>query len=129
MPSRAASAAIRSWSRWKPRLLSSISTWKCLRTRQRFQTSPTASPIAALPRRVPCGDRCSISASARSVGGEQLLALAGALGGDERVAADDQALVRVVVGGDLGQVLLVEERELQVAVFHQLLHLRRLAAR
>ena len=46
---------------------------------------------------------------------EQLLALARALGGDGGVAADDEALAGELGGADLGQVGLVEERELQIA--------------
>ena len=60
---------------------------------------------------------------------QQLLALAGALGGDQRVAANDQPLTGVVLGGDLGEVLLVKERELQHAVADELLDLRRLERR
>ena len=45
--------------------------------------------------------------------------------GDERVAADDQPLARVVHAGDLGEVLLVKERELQLAVVDELRDLRR----
>jgi hypothetical protein len=55
-----------------------------------------------------------------------ILALAGALGCDERVTAHDQALARIVLAFDLGEVLLVKERELQRAVPGQLLDLRRL---
>ena len=56
----------------------------------------------------------------------QIVALAAPLGSDERVAADDEALARVVGAFDLAQVLLVEERELQCALLDQPLHLRRL---
>ena len=52
--------------------------------------------------------------------GEQLLPLARPFGGDERVAADDQPLSRVGGARDLGQVRLVEELELQVAVADEL---------
>ncbi len=58
-------------------------------------------------------------------GGEQRLALAGALVGDLRVAADDQPLARIGVGGDLGQIRLVEQRQLQLAALDQRPHLRR----
>jgi hypothetical protein len=46
----------------------------------------------------------------------------GALLGEHRIAAADQPLAGEVFGGDLGQVLLVEEAELQRAVVgHELL--------
>jgi len=47
--------------------------------------------------------------------GEEFDALAGALGGELRVAADDEALAGKVVRDDLGHVALVEQRELQSA--------------
>src|SRR5208282_2631841 len=49
-------------------------------------------------------------------GGQQVLPLAGALSGQHRVAAGDQPLTGKVTRGDLGQVLLVEEAELERAV-------------
>jgi hypothetical protein len=48
--------------------------------------------------------------------GQQRLALARALGGDERVAADDQPLAGELVGLDLGQVDLVKQRRLKPRV-------------
>ncbi len=60
---------------------------------------------------------------------QQVLALAGALGGDQGVAADDEALAGVVLGRlDLGQVLLVEERQLQRALSGEPFDLRRPSA-
>ncbi len=49
-------------------------------------------------------------------GGEQVFALAGPLGGQHRVAAGDQPLAGEVIGGDLGEILLIEEAELERAV-------------
>ncbi len=46
-------------------------------------------------------------------GGQQVLADPGAVGGQDRVAAGDQPLAGEVIGGDLGEVLLVEQAELQ----------------
>ena len=40
---------------------------------------------------------------------QQVLALAGPVGGQGRVAAGDQPFAGVVGGGDLGQVLLIEQ--------------------
>jgi hypothetical protein len=58
-------------------------------------------------------------------GGQQVLAGAGAVGGQHRVAAGDQPLAGEVLGGDLGQVLLIEETELEGPVLgHQLLDRR-----
>jgi hypothetical protein len=54
---------------------------------------------------------------------QELLALAGALSGHARVAADVEPLVGVVARGDLGQVLLVEQRALERAVLDQPLEL------
>ena len=54
-------------------------------------------------------------------GGEQVLALAGPVGGQHGVAAGDQPLAGEVIGGDLGEVLLVEQAQLERAVVgHQL---------
>lgn len=44
---------------------------------------------------------------------KQRLALARALGCDERVATDDEALPRELLGADLGEVVLVKERRLE----------------
>jgi hypothetical protein len=46
-------------------------------------------------------------------GGQQVRALTGALGGQDGVAAGDQPLARVVRAGDLGQVLLAGQEQLQ----------------
>ena len=53
--------------------------------------------------------------------GQQVLASAGPVRGQHRVAAGDQPLAREVTGGDLGQVLLIEQGQLQRSVVgHQL---------
>ena len=58
-------------------------------------------------------------------GRQRRLALAGTLGGEQRIAADDEPLARVEVGrGDLGEVPFVEDRQLQVASGGQLADLR-----
>jgi hypothetical protein len=55
------------------------------------------------------------------VADSQVFALAGALIGQQRVAPGDQRLAGVVRVDDLGQVLLVEEAELErAAVFGEL---------
>ena len=48
-----------------------------------------------------------------AVGGQQVLALAGAFFGQDGVAAGDEPLAGEVRGADLGQVLLVEQGQLQ----------------
>ena len=54
-------------------------------------------------------------------GGQQLVAGAGAVGGQDGVAAGDQPFAGEVIGGDLGQVLLVKQGQLERAVVgHQL---------
>ena len=58
-------------------------------------------------------------------GDEQLLALAGALARELGIAADDEPLARVIGSGDLGEVALVEERELQRPALGERLDLRR----
>jgi hypothetical protein len=52
-------------------------------------------------------------------GGQQRLALAGPLRREQRVAADNQAFARVVRGRDLGQIALIEQRQLQRPGFGQ----------
>jgi hypothetical protein len=49
-------------------------------------------------------------------GGEQVVAPAGLLSRQQRVAAGDQPLAEVARAGDLGQVLLIEQAELQRAL-------------
>jgi hypothetical protein len=46
---------------------------------------------------------------------EQLLALAGPLGGQDRVAAADEPFTRVIGVGDLGEVVLVEQAPLALS--------------
>ena len=58
-------------------------------------------------------------------GGQQVFALAGALGGKIRVAADHQTLIGKLGCGDAGDVALVEQRELQRAALQQPLDRRR----
>ena len=57
-------------------------------------------------------------------GGEQILALTRALGGERPVAADDQPLARKLGRGDAGHVAVIEERHLQCAAVEQCLDCR-----
>ena len=76
---------------------------------------PTSIPISAAPAtagRHP-GDE---GGEELLGGGQQVLALAGAVGGQDRVAAGDEPLAGEVRRGDLGEILLIEEAELERAV-------------
>ena len=55
---------------------------------------------------------------------QQVVALAGSFGGEQRVLAHDQTLARIVRRADLGEIAGVEERELQLALVDQGLDLR-----
>ena len=61
--------------------------------------------------------------------GQELCAFAGALGGDGRVAAHDEPLAFEQRRGDLREVDLVEQRQLQVTGVHQRADLHTLRAR
>ncbi len=81
---------------------------------------PTRSPIlsgrAAAAGPFDCGsDRGQVGLG----GGQELVALAGPLGGQGRVAAGHEPLAGVVGVGDLGQVGLVEQPDLQDALLGQ----------
>jgi hypothetical protein len=52
-------------------------------------------------------------------GVEQLASLAGALIGQQRIAADHQALARIIGRGDLGEIARIEQRELDGARLDQ----------
>jgi hypothetical protein len=52
-------------------------------------------------------------------GGEQLLALAGPFGGEQRIAAHHQPLAGKLRGGDLGKIAFIEQGELQRSLVHQ----------
>ena len=74
---------------------------------------PTLIPIRSAPVQPAGGDRGDERGQGVLGGGEQLGAFAGPLGGQERVAAGDQPFSGVVGVGDLGQVGLVEQGQLQ----------------
>jgi hypothetical protein len=57
-------------------------------------------------------------------GGEQILALAGALASERAVAADDQPLAGELGGGDAGHVAVIKQRHLQGAAVEQCLDCR-----
>ena len=97
-------------------------TWKCLLVlygADHLADLDSDRPGASEPPGLDAGDD---GGEQLLGGGQQVLALAGPVGGQHRVAAGDQPLAGEVRAGDLGQVLLVEEAELERAVVgHQLL--------
>src|SRR5215218_5030713 len=112
MPSRAASAAMASlfWVKLKwPRLMSRM---KCLATLCFPATLPTRSPILTGSTSRPACTWAWMRPS--GLGGiDQLAAFAGPLLCQGGVAAADQPLPGIVRVADLGQVLLIEQRQLQ----------------
>ena len=104
-----------------------MSRSKCLAILCLSITAPTASAISASPRSgiALARDRGLDAGEVALGGGEQVLALAGALGGEIGVAADDQAFAGEVGCGDAGHVALIEQRQLQGAARQQLLDRRR----
>ena len=91
-------------------------TWKCLAGlvfADHLADLDSDRPGASEPSSLDAGDDRGQQLLGRL---EQVLALAGAVGGQHRVAAGDQPLAWEVRAGDLGQVLLVEEAELERAV-------------
>ena len=84
-------------------------TSKCLAILYLPMTSPAFVPISAAPAQPAGGDAGGDRGEQLLGGREQVLALAGALVGQDRVAAGDQPFAGEVVAGDLGEVLLVEQ--------------------
>ena len=115
-PVGGASASMVAWSRRQDRRPSAMSRMKCLATLRLLITFPAFSADLVRVLEPPGRDLGGDLAQVGLGGGQQVLALAGALGGQDRVAAGDQPLAGVVRAGDLGQVLLVEQRQLQRAV-------------
>ena len=76
-------------------------------------TSPTVDADGVFAGQPPGGDAGGDRGEQLSGGGEQVLALAGAIFGQDGVAAGDQALAGEIGRGDLGQVLLVGQAELE----------------
>ena len=72
---------------------------KCLAILYLSMTSPTFTPISAAPVQPAGGDPGDDRGEELLGGGEQVLALAGALGGQGGVAAGDQPLAGEVGGG------------------------------
>ena len=96
-------------------------TAKCLAVLYLLITLPTSTPMGPAPVSLPARTRAMRGARSFSVAASRSCALAGAVGGQDRVAAGDQPLAGEVIGGDLGEVLLIEEAELERAVVgHQL---------
>ena len=88
-------------------------------------------PISAAPRkglRLARHAGCDFGQIALG-GGEEVLALAGALAREIGIAADDQPLAGKVGRGDRRHVALVEQRHLQMAAADQVLERGRAQAR
>jgi hypothetical protein len=115
MPSRRASASIASCLRAKEKSVSAMVSVKCLAILYLPTTAPTLRPILAIPRSGLPARRTLfwISATSRSVCGEQILTLAPARASKLGVAADDQALAGIVFSGDAGKIAVIEQRELE----------------
>src|SRR6266568_8915688 len=92
-----------------------MSRMKCLATLYRSMTFPAGTPILSASFSRPAVTWSRAFPQELLGGGQQVLALAGPLGGQQRVAAGDQPLAQVVRAGDLGQVLLIEQGHLQRA--------------
>ena len=106
-------------------LSSLMSMVKCLATLRRVRTLLARTAILSVPR---SGARARAQAAAilarsASVAASSDFALAGPLGFQERVLAGHQPLAGEVRGGDLGQVGLVEQGQLQVPAADQRLDL------
>ena len=103
-----------------------MSMVKCLATlrRRRTLSDPHGDRVLAAQRppgpRAGRGDFLQVSLG----GGQQAFPLAGPFGFQERVLAGHQPLAGEVRGGDLGQVLGIEQGQLQVPAADQLLDLR-----
>ena len=84
-------------------------------------------PIASQPRNdlLARRTRAWILRSFFLGGGQQLAAFARPLLGEQRIAADDEPLARIVERGDLRQIALVEQRRLQLAGVDELADGRR----
>ena len=98
------------------KLVSVMVQSKCLPTLYFPMTFPTATPIWPAPASRPAATRGDDRASSRLGGVQQLVAFAGAFGGQGGVAAGDQPFAGVVGVADLGQVVGVEQAHLQRSV-------------
>src|SRR5215208_5336031 len=121
MPSRRASASISSCLRAKAKWLSVMVSVKCLAIL--YLPDDGADPEADLgvaAQRLGGAVHGVVDCRQLALGGgEQILALEPPGAGEIGVAADDEALARIVVGGDAGEVALVEQRELEGAGVEQ----------
>ena len=88
-------------------------TAKCLPVLYLVITLPTSTPISPGALQAAGPDPGDEGGEQLLGGGEEFLAGAGPVGGQDRVAAGDQPLAGEVRRGDLGEVLLIEEAELK----------------
>ena len=93
-----------------------METSKCLAILNLLITLPTLSPIWSAPTRRPSRTAEMMGARASSVAANSSLRLRVRSSAKQRVATGDEPFVGVVGMGELGQVALVEEAELQRSV-------------
>ncbi len=126
MPSVAASAAISAVLRAKPKLWSVMVKIEVLAHLVLLDHGADRErDFGGAAQRIALARDGGLDAGEVAFGGrQQFLALAGALGGEIGVAADNQPLAGEVGAGDAGHVALVEQRELQGAALDQLLDRR-----
>ena len=113
MPSRAASASIWAGLRVMVRVVSVMVRCEVLGHLVLVDDLADPEPDLVRAGQSAGGDRGGDRGAGGLGGGQQLGAFAGALGGQGRVAAGDQPFAGVVGVGDLGEVLLVEQGQLQ----------------
>ena len=91
-----------------------MSRVKCLAILCLSSTAPISRPISAFAaqRLALAGHRGGDAGEVALGGGEEILALAGALAGERAVAADDEQLARELGRGDAGHVAVIKERHL-----------------
>ena len=86
---------------------------KCLPVLYLLITLPTSTPIAAAPASRPARTRATSGASSSSVAASRSSRLRAPVGGQHRVAAGDQPLAGEIIRGDLGEILLTGQGQLQ----------------
>ena len=84
-------------------------------------TAPIARPGFAPQRLALAGHGGGDAGEVALGGGEQILALAGALAGEGAVAADDEPLARELGRGNAGHVAVIKQRHLRGAAVEQCL--------
>src|ERR1019366_6306102 len=111
-----------SWSRRQEIRPSLMSRMKCLATFRLLITFPAATPILSGSFSRPAAALAAMAPRSASVAASSSWRVRARLAASNGVAAGDQPLAGEVRGADLGQVLLIEQRQLQRPVpGHELL--------